>query len=50
MTIGREVPRYREYQKAVGQGKDTLTMPVAEIHAAEIRRLGPRTSEDGAAL
>ena len=41
--------RYREYEKAVGQGKNTVTMPVAEIHAAEIRRLDPRTSEDGAA-
>ena len=41
--------RYREYQKAVGGGKNTVTMPVAEIHAAEIRRLDPRTSEDGAA-
>ena len=41
--------RYREYQKAIGEGKNTVTMPVAEIHAAEIRRLDPRTSEDGAA-
>jgi single-strand DNA-binding protein len=41
--------RYREYQKAVDEGKNTVTMPVAEIHAAEIRRLDPRTSEDGAA-
>jgi len=41
--------RYREYEKAVGEGKNTVTMPVAEIHAAEIRRLDPRTSEDGAA-
>jgi len=40
--------RYREYEKAVGEGKNTVTMPVAEIHAAEIRRLDPRTSEDGA--
>jgi hypothetical protein len=30
--------RYREYEKAVGEGKNTVTMPVAEIHAAEIRR------------
>jgi single-strand DNA-binding protein len=41
--------RYREYQKAVGEAKNTVAMPVAEIHAAEIRRLDPRTSEDGAA-
>jgi single-strand DNA-binding protein len=25
--------RYREYEKAVGEGKNTFTMPVAEIHA-----------------
>ena len=41
--------RYREYEKAVGEAKNTVTMPVAEIHAAEIRRLDPRTSQDGAA-
>ena len=41
--------RYREYEKAVGEGKNTVTMPVAEIHAAEIRRLDPRTSGDDAA-
>jgi single-strand DNA-binding protein len=41
--------RYREYEKAVGEGKHTVTMPVAEIHAAEIRRLDPRASEGGAA-
>jgi len=41
--------RYREYEKAVGESGKTVTMPVAEIHAAEIRRLDPRTSEDGAA-
>jgi single-stranded DNA-binding protein len=40
--------RYREYEKAVGEGKNTVMMPVAEIHAAEIRRLDPRTPEDGA--
>ena len=40
--------RYREYEKA-GEGKNTVTMPVAEIYAAEIWRLDPRTSEDGAA-
>ena len=43
------VLRYREYEKAVGEGNHSVTMPVAEIHAAEIRRLDPRTSEDGAA-
>jgi single-strand DNA-binding protein len=31
--------RYREYKKEVGKGKDTVKMPVAEIHAGEIRRL-----------
>jgi single-strand DNA-binding protein len=41
--------RFREYDKEIGEDKDTVTMPVAEIHAAEIRRLDPRTSEDGAA-
>ena len=41
--------RYREYEKALGEAKNTVTMPVSEIHAAEIRRLDPRTSEDGAA-
>jgi single-stranded DNA-binding protein len=41
--------RYREYEKPVGDRKNTVTVPVAEIHAAEIRRLDPRTSEDGAA-
>ena len=40
--------RYREYDKEVGEGKDTVKMPVAEIHAAEVRRLDPRTSENGA--
>ena len=33
--------RYREYDKEVAKGKDTVKMPVAEIHAAEIRRLDP---------
>ena len=41
--------RYREYDKEVGKGKDTVKMPVAEIHAGEIRRLDPKASEDGAA-
>ena len=41
--------RYREYEKAAGEGKDIVKIPVAEIHAAEIGRLDPRTSEDGAA-
>ena len=41
--------RYREHQKAVGDGKNTVTMALAEVHAAEIRRLDTRTSEDGAA-
>jgi single-strand DNA-binding protein len=41
--------RYRGYDKAVGEGKNTVTVPVAEIHAAEIRRLDPRISEGGAA-
>jgi single-strand DNA-binding protein len=41
--------RYREYEKAVGGAKKTVAMPVAEIHAAEIQRLDPRTSEDDAA-
>ena len=41
--------RYRDCEKEVGEGKDTVKMPVAEIHAAEIRRLDPRTSEDGVA-
>src|SRR6516225_9315918 len=26
-------PRYRQYEKAVDEGKNTVTMPVAEIHA-----------------
>jgi single-strand DNA-binding protein len=41
--------RYREYEKEVGEGKDTVKMPVAEIQTAEIRRLDSRTSEDAAA-
>jgi single-strand DNA-binding protein len=41
--------RYRHYEKAVGEGKKTVTMPVAQIQAVEIRLLDPRTSEDGAA-
>ena len=41
--------RYREYEKAAGEGKDIVKIPVAEIHAAEIRRLDPPTSEDGMA-
>ena len=41
--------RYREYQKAIGEGSHSVTMPVAEIHAAEIRRLDPRNSAGGAA-
>ena len=28
---GRKL-RYREYEKAVGEGKNTVTIPVAEIH------------------
>ena len=42
--------RYREYDKEVAKGKDTVKMPVAEIHAAEIRRLDPRTSVGRSAL
>ena len=38
-----------EYDKEVGKAKDTVKMPVAEIHAGEIRRLDPKASEDGAA-
>ena len=34
--------RYRDCEKEVGEGKDTVKMPVAEIHAAEIRRLDPQ--------
>jgi len=41
--------RYREYDKEVGKSKDIVKMPVAEIHAGEIRRLDPRASEDSAA-
>ena len=41
--------RYRDYDKEVGEGSNPVKMPVAEIHAAEIRRLDPRTSEDAAA-
>jgi single-strand DNA-binding protein len=41
--------RYREYDKEVGKGKDTVKMPVAEIHAGEIRRLDPKTAEDARA-
>ncbi len=31
--------RYREHKKKVGKGKDTVKMPVAEIHGGEIQRL-----------
>ena len=41
--------RYREYDKEVGKSKDTVKMPVVEIHAGEIRRLDPKASEEGAA-
>lgn len=41
--------RYREYDKEVGKGKDPVKTPVAEIHAVEIRRLDPKSSEDGGA-
>ena len=34
--------RYREYEKAVGKGKNIVTMPVAEIHVAKIRRASIR--------
>ena len=40
--------RYREYDKEVGKGKskDSVRMPVAEIHAGEIRRLDPKAAQD----
>ena len=38
--------RYREYDKEVGKSKDTVKMPVAEIHAGEIRRLNPTPAQD----
>jgi len=38
--------RYREYDKEVGKGNDTVKMPVAEIHAGEIRRLDPKAAQD----
>ncbi len=31
--------RCPEYEKEVGKGKDAVKMPVAEIHAAKVRRL-----------
>lgn len=37
--------RYREYEKEVGKSKDPVKMPVAEIHAGEIRRLNPRAAQ-----
>lgn len=40
--------RYREYEKEVGKSKDSVKMPVAEIHAGEIRRLDPRAAQGGA--
>ena len=41
--------RYRRYQKELGKGNDTVKMPVAEIHANEIRRLDPKAADDGGA-
>ena len=40
--------RYRDYDKEVGKGKskDTVKIPVAEVHAAEIRRLDPKAAQD----
>ena len=42
--------RYRGCDKDVGKGKDTVKIPVAEIHAAEIRRLDPKAAQNGEAL
>jgi single-strand DNA-binding protein len=41
--------RYRQYEKELRKGEDTVKMSVAEIHANEIRRLDAKASEDGAA-
>jgi len=41
--------RYRLYEKELGKGNDTVKMPIAEIHANEIRRLDPKASDDGGA-
>jgi single-strand DNA-binding protein len=43
--------RYREYDKEVGRGKskDNVKIPVAEIHAAEIRRLDAKAAQDAGA-
>ena len=43
--------RYREYDKEVGRGKgkDNVKIPVAEIHAAEIRRLDATAAQDACA-
>lgn len=41
--------RYRRYEKELGEGNDTVKMPIAEIHANEIRRLDPKASDDGGA-
>ena len=40
--------RYREYDKEVGKGKgkNSVKITVAEIHAAEIRRLDPKAAQD----
>ena len=40
--------RYREYEKEVGKGKsaNSVKMPIAEIHASEIRRLDPKSAQD----
>lgn len=38
--------RYREYDKEISEGNDTVRMPVAEIHAGEIRRLDPKSAQD----
>jgi single-strand DNA-binding protein len=42
--------RYREYHKEVSKSKDTVKIPVAEIHAAEICRLDPKAAQNGEAL
>jgi single-stranded DNA-binding protein len=41
--------RYREYEKELGKGKNTVKMPIAEIHAGEIRCLDPKASQNGEA-
>lgn len=43
--------RYRDYDKEVGKGKtkDSVKIPVAEVHAAEIRRLDPKSAHHGEA-